>query len=139
MRIENENSFVEFEFEEYIEFRSDVDCRIEVFCRNFSGQVNSVWFSRNNIDLFIQQIEELDKTRQGKAELFNMGSQTEPNPLEFTIFSTDNLGHLAVQAALQKFSYLSHPANTLKVTVSFEFDPSLLPSIIVDFRKLFRM
>lgn len=139
MKIERDNAFIEFEFEEYIELRSDVDCRIEVFCRDFSGKVNSVWFSRNDINLFIQQIEDLDKTRQGKAELFNMGSQTEPNPLEFRIFSTDDLGHLAVQATLQKFSYLSHPVNTLKVTVSFEIDPSLLPSIIVDFRKLFRL
>ena len=38
MKIESDNSFIEFE--EYIEFRSDVDCRIEVFCRDFSGKVN---------------------------------------------------------------------------------------------------
>jgi hypothetical protein len=139
MRIESENSFVEFEFEDYVEFRSDIACRIEVFCKGFSGKVNSVWFSGNDRDLFIQRIEELDKTRKGAAELFNMGSRTVSNPLVFKILSTDALGHLAVQAALQKFSNLSHPVNTQKVTVSFEFDPSLLPSIIVDFRKLFRM
>jgi hypothetical protein len=113
MKIENENSFVEIEFEDHVEFRSDIACRIKVFCKDFSGKLKSVWFSGNDIDLFIKQIEELDKTRKGAAELFNMGSQTVTNPLIFTIFSTDNLGHLAVQATLQKFSYLSHPTNNV--------------------------
>ena len=137
MKIEHENSFIEFEFEECIEFRSDIACRVEVFCKNFSGKVNSVWFSGNDIDLFIQQIDEFDKTRKGAVDLLNMGSETISNPLEFKVFSIDNLGHLAVQATLQKYSNLSYPADTQKITVSFEIDPSLLPSIITDFKKLF--
>jgi uncharacterized protein Smg (DUF494 family) len=139
MKIENDNSFIEFEFEECIELRSDIACRVEVFCENFSGRVNSVWFSRNDIDQFIQQMEEFDKTRKGIVELSNMSSKTISNPLEFSIFSTDNLGHLSVQATLQKFLYLSHSANTQKITVSFEIDPSLLRIIIADFKKMFRM
>ncbi len=142
MKIKNESSFIEFEFTDFVDFRHDVACRIQVFCEGFGGTVNSVWFSEQDIKSFIGQIEELDKTRKGSAELLNMGSLTDTNELEFTVFSTDSLGHLAIRATLQKIFYLSNSADfrsfeILKTSVAFEIDPDSLNTIISDFKKLF--
>lgn len=115
MKIKNESSFIEFEFTDFVDFRHDVACRVRVFCEGFGGIVNSVWFSEQDIKSFIEQIEVLDKTRIGSAELSNMGSLTDTNELEFTIFSTDSLGHLAIRATLQKTYYPSNSADFRRI------------------------
>lgn len=136
MKIENENSFIEFKPEKH--YKTDIACRIKVFCNGFGGEVEGVWFSEEDIKSFLQQIEELDKTRKGAAELLNMSSQSDSSPLKFVIFSTDSLGHLAAQVTLQKPFYLANQyIETLKTSVSFDIDSSLLPSIINNFKKLF--
>ena len=144
MKIKNESSFVEFEFTDFVDFRHDVACRIKVFCDGFSGTINSVWFSEQDIKSFIGQIEELNRTRKGSAELLNMGSLTDTNELEFIIFSTDSLGHLAIRATLQKIFYLPHSADfhafeILKTSVAFEIDSGSLTTITSDFKNLFMM
>jgi hypothetical protein len=142
MQIKNESSLIEFEFTDSVDFRHDVACRIKIFCDGFSGQVNSVWFSEIDINSFIKQLETLDETRKGSAELLNMSSGTSTSELDFLIFSIDSLGHLAVRATLRKQFYLSNAADLraseiLKTTVAFEIDPSSLSSMINDFKKLF--
>jgi hypothetical protein len=144
MRISNDNEFIEFEFADFVDFRHDVACHIKVFCDGFSGQVNSVWFSEQNINSFIEQLVNLDETRKGTAELLNMSSETDTSELDFLIFSTDSFGHMALRTTLRKRYYPPNYADlrafeTLKTSVAFEVDPSLLPSIIRDFKKLFKI
>jgi hypothetical protein len=138
MKIENEDSFIRFEDSFKDNLTNDIYCLyVEVFSKGFSGNTESVWFSEKDVKSFIEQIQELDKTRKGFAKLLNMSSGSDANALEFMIFSTDTLGHLAIQATLQRLVYLSNFTGNLKVSVSFEIEPSLLPSIIRDFKKLF--
>jgi hypothetical protein len=138
MKIEHENSYVEFEFKDLHE--TDVACGVEVFCEGFAGRIETVWFSEDDIKSFFRQIEELDKIRKGSAELFNMSSQSNSSPFAFKIFSTNNTGHLAINISVQKLSFhLGNSVKSLKTSILFEIDPSLLPSIIKDFKKLFMM
>jgi hypothetical protein len=139
MRIEHQGSFVEFEFKELINIqgRHDVGCQIKVLSGGFAGEINSVWFSGEDIESFIKKLEQFDKNRQGSAELLNMSSGTSTNPLEFKVFATDSLGHLAIRATLQKLIYFKDSYEISNVSVAFEIDPSSLPSIIRDFKKLF--
>jgi hypothetical protein len=138
MKIENEDSFIRFEDSFKDNLTNDIGCLyVEVFSKGFGGSTESVWFSEKDVKPFLEQIQELDKTRKGSANLLNMSSGSDANPLDFTIFSTDSLGHLAIRATLRKLAYLSNFADILKVSVSFEIEPNLLPSIIRDFKKLF--
>ena len=141
MKIENEDSFVEFEFKESqnIQGRHDTNCRIEVFSNRFAGEIESVWFEHENATSFIEALEALDKFRKGAAELFNMSSGSEASPLEFKIFATDSLGHLAVRATLRKLIYFQNFQDILTVSVVFEIDAGSLPSIVYDFKKLFNI
>src|SRR5687767_7515562 len=104
MRIQTGSAFVELEPTDYCDLqgRADLACRIAVFCDGFGGAVDSVWFAEEDRKAFVEQLEALEKTRQGAAELFNMSSGTPSSELEFTIFSTDTLGHLALRTSLQK-------------------------------------
>ncbi|HEX8249511.1 MAG TPA: hypothetical protein VF599_15130 [Pyrinomonadaceae bacterium] len=136
MKIENDFSFIEFELED--RYETYIGCRVKVFSRGFGGEVENVTFHVEDIKSFFQQIEELDKTRKGCAELLNLSSPSYSSPLKFIIFSTDSLGHLAAQAALQKTIYLgNHYIEGLKTSVTFDFDSGLLASIINNFKKLF--
>ncbi len=139
MRIENEGSFVKFEFKEFFDLqgRHDVGCRIEVFCFGFAGEINDVWFSWEDINSFIEGLKAFDKTRKGAVELSNMSSGSEASPLEFKIFTTDRLGHLAVRATLRKLIYFKDSYEISTVSVVFEIDAGSLSSIIRDFKKLF--
>lgn len=135
MKIGRENSFIEFEFKE--SYERDVACRVRVFCHGFSGNVEGVWFAEEDIKSFHQQIEQLDQTRKGFAELLEMSSPSNSRALEFKIFSLDSLGHLAVSVTLQKFIYLANVSpEKLKMLVSFDIDPSLFSQNIRDFKKL---
>jgi len=141
MKIKNDKSFVKFEFTEICELqgRYDISCRIEAFCDGFGGKVDSVWFLGSDVDSFILDIEKLDKTRKGAAELLNMSSGSDVSPLEFKIFTTDDLGHLAVRTILRKLVFFKDSSEISSISIVFEIDPSILPSIVRDFRKLFKM
>lgn len=139
MKIKNQDSFVEFEFKELsnLQKRHDVSCRIKTFSDGFTGEINSVWFSDENIKSFIEKLEELEKNRKGLVELFNMSSGSDANPLEFKIFTTDNLGHLAIRPTLRKLIYFKDSYEISIISVVFEIDAGLLNLIINDFKKLF--
>ena len=139
MKIENEGSFVKFEFKEFFDLqgRHDVVCRIEVFGYKFAGEINDIWFSWEDINSFIVGLKAFDKTRKGTVELSNMSSGSDASPLEFKVFATDRLGHLAIRATLRKLIYFKDSYEISTVSVVFEIDPGSLPSIIRDFKKLF--
>lgn len=139
MKIWNQDSFVEFNFIESqnIQNRRDISCRIEVFGSTFAGEIDSVWFEHENATSFIEDLEALDKFRKGAAELFNMSSGSDASPLEFKIFATDSLGHLAVRATLRKLIYFQNFQDISTVSVVFEIDPGSLSAIVRDFKKLF--
>src|SRR6185295_11999854 len=126
MRVGNEQSFVEFEFKqkegEDSPRAGDVACSVSASCDGFGGQVSSVWFSPEDIEAFLKQLDELEKTRKGSASLSNLSSLSEYSPLTFEIFSIDNLGHLALRVELVKISYLVDALTPLRTSMSFRLD-----------------
>jgi hypothetical protein len=142
MRIGNDHSFVEFEVEEVMPVRpageTDVACSVEASSDSFSGRVEAVWFARDDIDRFLSELRRLEEKRQGSANLLNMSSQSEYNPFRFEIFAIDEIGHCAVSADLLKARYVGGALRSLKVCLFFPLDAGDLPSILIEFRKLFR-
>ena len=141
MRVGDEHSFVEFSFKEampeHLPGGTDVACSVEASCGGFRGRVETVWFSRDDINSFLSELRSLEERRRGSASLTNMSSESEHNPLRFEIFSVDGVGHMAVGAELLEASYVGGALRPLKVSVSFPVDAGTLASMVVGFRKLF--
>jgi len=141
MRIGSDQSFVAFEFKEampeHLPGGTDIACSVSVSCDAFNGRVESVWFSREDINRFLLELRSLEEYRKGSANLVNLSSLSEYNPLRFEVFSIDEVGHMAVRADLLKVSYVGGGIHPLKVSVTFDMDAGDLPSMLVEFRKLF--
>ena len=141
MRVGDEHSFVEFSFKEampeHLPGGTDIACSAEASCGGFRGRVETVWFSRDDINLFLSELRGLEERRQGSANLTNMSSQSEFNPLSFEILSVDGVGHMALSAELLEASYVGSRLCPLRISVGFPIDAGSLPSMLVDFRKLF--
>ena len=141
MRVGDEHSFVEFSFKEampeLLPGATDIACSVEASCGGFRGRVETVWFSRDDINSFLSELRSLEERRRGSASLTNMSSASEYNPLRFEIFSVNEVGHMAVGAELLEASYMGGVLRPLKVSVRFPVDAGTLASMAVDFRKLF--
>src|SRR3954469_9612437 len=107
MRVGNERLFVRFEFKEavpeHLPGASDISCSVEASCDGSCIRIKSVWFSREDINRFLSELRSLEETRRGSANLVNLGSPSEDNPLRFEIYSIDNVGHVVVRADLSKY------------------------------------
>ena len=134
-------SFVEFRFKEAAPQHqadgTDIACSVAVSCDGFTGRVESVWFTRDDIKRFLSELEEFEAKRRGSVSLLNYSSPSDVNPLTFEIISVDSVGHLIVRAALLKIRYLNGELIPLRVWVSFAVDAGKLRSMVSDFRKLF--
>src|ERR1041385_150373 len=53
---------------------------------------NYIWISNKDVETFILQLDNLDKTRKGKAILTSMS----PGEFELSFKAVDALGHIAV-------------------------------------------
>jgi hypothetical protein len=98
-----------------------------------------VWFSQDDTQRFLAELHELEVNRKGSVALLNLSSPSDYNPLRFEIFSTDDLGHLAVRSELLQVAYVADRMIPLCVSVAFALDAGDLHSLVVDFRKLFRL
>ena len=141
MRVGNEFSFVRFEFKEKtpgnLPRAGDLACSVEVSCDGFQGTVDTVWFSREDIDSFLSQLKTFEETRRGLVSLSNMSTGSDHDPLRFEMRSSDELGHLAVSAEVTKISHTNAGLTPLTVSVSFPLEPEQLRVVETEFRKLF--
>lgn len=142
MRIGDDECFVEFEFEEaipeHLQGGTDTACSVELSCGEFRGKTSSVWFARNDINQFLNELNAFEASRCGSVSLINMSSLSDASPLTFEIAAIDDLGHLLVKATLIKSRYLHDRFSPLQVSVSFGLDGGMLASVLRDFRELFR-
>src|SRR5215210_3264580 len=110
MRVGDEQSFVSFEFKEsvpeHLPGGTDVSYSVEASCHGFGGRIESVWFTREDINRFLSELLRLEETRKGSANLVNLSSPSEDNPLRFEIYPIDSVGHFAVRADLSKYNYV---------------------------------
>ncbi len=141
MRVGDKHSFVEFSFKEAmpedLPGGTDIACSVEASCGHFRGRVETIWFSRDDINRFLSELRSLAERRNGSASLMNMSSQSEFNPLRFEMFSINEVGHMAVSADLLESGCVGGVLRPLKLSVVFAVDAGSLPLIVVGFRKLF--
>jgi hypothetical protein len=135
MRISNEEKsrFIELSVlesvkENYPSYRVAISLETENIKSCFN---NYIWISEVDIDNFILELESLDKIRKGQAELQSM------SPGEFSLFlrAVDTFGHLSVKMRINNKNQI-YKDYAYDVSIEFEVDPTILPSVIVDLKKI---
>jgi hypothetical protein len=99
----------------------------------FHGSSGEVWIFRDQADRFLNELTSLEQNRTGKAVLSSASS----DQFYVEFFNLDRLGHIGVKANLPSYSLLHGESYQLLVSVTFEIDPTSLPSLLREFKKLF--
>jgi hypothetical protein len=92
---------------------------------------NFIWISDENVEAFVTQLDNLDKTRKGKATLTSMS----PGEFELTFKPIDDLGHIAVGLLFNKQDRINHDYS-FEIKVEFQTDPTILPTVLKDIKRL---
>ena len=128
MIIENETKtrfiqliVVDSELHYYPSYKLSVQLKTEEISAKFD---RSIWVSEVDVQNFIQQLEALDKSRNGEAKLSSMS----PDEFDLIIENLDTLGHLSVCLSLKKeaTSILDYKDS---LRICFEIDPTSIPFI----------
>lgn len=106
----------------------------------FTGHRDGVRFTVVALTDFITQMTNLERTRQGEAKLRHDADPSPYCPCHFRIFSTDQLGNLAVEIELLRFKLLGNNPHTYvsKVSVTFglNMDVFNFPDVLAAFKSL---
>lgn len=92
----------------------------------FTGTNGTIWIGRHEWATFLEDVRELDRTRQGEAHLMAMS----PAEFQLAIFATDRAGHLAAEGWVGREYVGRNGALEDRVCFSIEVDPSTLPQIL---------
>jgi hypothetical protein len=110
----------------------DVELSVEVSSQQFSG-CGFAWVAASAFATFVGQLRELEKRRQGEATLVGLS----PEEFRLRIWSVDRRGHLAVGGLVTKRVHLGQAGPyDHALEFGFEFDPTLLPRVLVDFQAI---
>jgi hypothetical protein len=93
----------------------------------FQGQIHA-WFFDEDIETFLDQLRECERTRRGEARLEAMS----PEEFSMRIFNTDSSGHFAIS---YKINYLRVQTAVARMADEHTLDPSLLPKLLRDFEE----
>ena len=107
----------------------DVRLQVRVRCQSFAG-AGDAWISEENWTTFCQQLDALDRARQGDATLESIS----PGELRLRVQSIDRAGHMGIEGELTHYSYRPGPelhALHLRFGV-VEFDPTMLPRLLTE-------
>ncbi len=139
-----DSSFVELTFNQdnaaAPQCQDDLAIDVEVFSsQGFYGSRREVWFQRQTLDKFIHALEVFEATRRGAA-ILSKCPQSAHNDFELQVAAADAGQPLFLAIDLLRIAYTPddqlHP---FRVSMHFEFDPAMLPSIVKDFKRLFRV
>lgn len=107
-------------------FAGDVRCNVSIHLQEFQGRYGELWFDVIILNLFLEKILSLERTRQGTASL----SAMDENEFKCTIFSTDSLGQMAVTVTLRRYLYSSENKYPISLQGCFDIEPeNILKSI----------
>lgn len=99
--------------------------QIEITTENIKTDFNNyIWLSDADIEKFLIELDELDKSRKGDATLESMS----PGEMALTFLPLDNLGHLSVSLRFVKDDRIDKDYS-FDVKVEFQIDPTSLISI----------
>jgi hypothetical protein len=108
----------------------DVNVRVDLSLQEFYGSYAGVWLELPEMEKFISDLEELDKTRSGRAKVSSMSLD------EFTleISSSDSLGHMEIEAQLHRHQYSGSKYWPIYLKGSFEVQPETIRQLISCFK-----
>lgn len=109
----------------------DLVLSVDAHLGRFTGKTQ-VWVDQGAFTGFLLQLEALERTRQGRAELESMS----PGELTLVIRSVDSVGHLVLELSLLSDEYVESVRMEHRLLGGFALDPSRLPEILADFRCL---
>jgi hypothetical protein len=105
----------------------------------FSGRCNEIWFQRATIDRFMIELEDFERTRSGSVML-SSSPKSDFNEFQFVLSSLDRGETLFAELNLSKLKYTpSQQLQPFRVSAHVLLDPSILHTMITDFRNLFKV
>ncbi len=106
--------------------------RIDAAGHGFEGHHPSLNVDRATLGEFVRELEVLEASRRGSAQLRAMS----PRELRLEVRSTDSAGHMEVRLHIERITYGRVGSHTHAAALAFDIDPSELPSWLRDFRAL---
>lgn len=98
---------------------------IEITTENIKADFNDhIWLSDKDIEKFLIELDELDRSRKGDATLGGMS----PAEMTLTFKPIDSLGHLSVSLRFVKEDRINKDYS-FDIKVEFQIDPTSLTSV----------
>lgn len=108
----------------------DVQLSVKVISGKFSAEVNA-FFDQPRLQTFVRGLTELERTREGLAELSTMYS--DEVWLRFAV--ADGWGHTRVEGMLINYDVRGVRPCRHSIEFGFDFDPTFLPAAVAGFAK----
>ena len=105
----------------------DLLIEVSVSVGSFNAQ-ESVWVDQRVHDTFVRDLESLEATRQGGAELNGMS----PGEFTLSVYATDTVGHPAIRG------HIGGANRALSLEFRFDFDAEHLAALVAGVRGLAR-
>ncbi len=111
-----------------------LELSLEVISERFAGH-GFAWIDVSAMESFLTQLGDLDEKRQGLARIEGVV----PDEFHLRFWSVDRWGHLAVGGRISKHVHeVARSPYFHVLEFAFDFDPSLLPRILAEFRVIAR-
>ncbi|GCE27587.1 hypothetical protein KDA_30710 [Dictyobacter alpinus] len=137
MRIQSEDNlyFIQLTLQEVnMLYYPGVCVQIEASAHGFSASMHSVWWSIDDMHVFLTDLVRLEQQRAGTAVLVSMS----PSEAILSFQSVDRVGHMIAKIDLTRSVLLSTAAQCIDhhLSVAFDIDVSLLPKLVRSFEQL---
>ena len=128
----DKSSHITFTLVEYMHQRlPSLSCTIEVLDNKFTGWNTDVWFSLSDLHSFIDALEQLEKTRQGKACLSAMTYED----FNITFESYNKKGNIVAFYSLSNSKFNSEISIMNILNGGFQIGSEYLSNLLSDFKK----
>ena len=106
----------------------DFNLTVEVEDGTFKGVIVT-WVAPDDLNGFVRQLEQCERTRRGAATLMGTGE----DDFELRVESTDSLGHFAVRYRLTTNNYVLEGGTPRTLYGGFNLDSELFANLVRDF------
>jgi hypothetical protein len=110
----------------------EIELSVEVSSNGYSGH-GSVWIEAPALTNFLDALDDLERRRQGVAELRGMS----PEEFHLRFWNINRRGHIAVSGRLTKSVFLETPVPIFQsLEFVFRFDPTIFQKAVAELRAL---
>jgi len=136
MRIQFENNFIDIaeigRASSSMPNAGDVNVSVEVKLGDFHGFHKSVWLEEPSLKNFIDDLTLFESQRRGEVAL----EACSPGEFMLGIRSRDASSHIVIEISLCQYQYSGPTYWPTTISGGFEVDPTHLPTILRDFKRL---